>query len=152
MSFHVRSVIIQGMTRVKGFFFPKKVLIWEMLEPNALLWDQGSQKDVLWCSSPASGAHASRSNTIDGVSNSPCRIVCGDLEPDFISRLADGIVCGDDVATNKGGLPLLPRAARVVVWPTWSKYKTWKNLQIQTNTNRQEKEKRLLANQRATEI
>ena len=148
MSCHVRTVIIQGMTRVKGFFFPKKILIWEMLEPNALLWDQGSQKDVLWCSSPASGAHASRSNTIDGVSMPYC--MWRSWARFHLS--SGGIVCGDDVATNKGGLPLLPRAARVVVWPTWSKYKTWKNLQIQTNTNRQEKEKRLLANQRAAEI
>ena len=116
-------------------------------EPNALLWDQGSQKDVLWCSSPASGAHASRSNTIDGVSMPYC--MWRSWARFHLS--SGGIVCGDDVATNKGGLPLLPRAGRVVVWPTWSKYKTWKNLQIQTNTKRQEKAKRLLTNQRAAE-
>ena len=116
-----------------------------MLEPNALLWDQGSQKYVLWCSSPASGAHASRSNTIDGVSMPYC--MWRSWARFHLS--SGGIVCGDDVATNKGSLPLLPRAGRVVVWPTWSKYKTRKNLQIQTNTKRQE---RRLANQRADEI
>ena len=129
-------------------FFPLKLLIWEMLEPNALLWDQGSQTDVLWCSSPASGAQASRSNTIDGVSMPYC--MWRSWARFHLS--SGGIVCGDDVATNKGGLPLLPRAGRVVVWPTWSKYKTWKNLQIQTNAKWQEKEKRLLPNKRAVEI
>ena len=102
-----------------------------MLEPNALLWDQGSQKDVLWCSSSASGAHASRSNTIDGVSMPYC--MWRSWARFHLS--SGGIVCGDDVATNKGSLPLLPRAGRVVVWPTWSKYKTRKNLQIQSARN-----------------
>ena len=148
MSCHVRTVIIQGMTRVKGFF-PLKLLNWEMLEPNALLWDQGSQKDVLWCSSPASGSHASRPNTIDGVSMPYCM-----WRSWARFHLSSGWwYCMRWWCGHKQGRPAA--SAPSCQGCGLANLIQIQNLEKSTNTNkyiRPVKEKRLLANQRAAEM